>query len=129
MSGIELMLAREAMGLTANWLARHLGKHPATMRKWESGMHAIPQWVSDEIRELEKATDYTVSVLRTELNKSWTPTITAYRTDEEYNSDTVTPDQMPASWQRVIVRRLKNDIPKLVIFSLAEKQTLKEIQE
>ncbi len=50
MTGPQLKALREARGMTQPDLAEYLGDSTAaTISRWEKGIHAIPQWVSDKM--------------------------------------------------------------------------------
>jgi DNA-binding transcriptional regulator YiaG len=53
----ELRAAREFLGLTHEDLARHVGRHPRTVRAWEHGEKAINPLVLAVLDELRERAD------------------------------------------------------------------------
>lgn len=114
MTPAEFRVVREFLGLTGDWLARHLGVNPRTVRSWEAGRELIPDWVRLKIEDLEAATGRFVSGVISKLMDLPEPGVITYRSDEEYHA--AHPEiEFPASWHRAVVARIAQEVPALVI--------------
>lgn len=114
MTAAELQATREALGLTGDWLAGHLGVSPRTIRYWEQGKYAIPAGVCDDMHELEGVARREVKALRNRsdeaIGRRESVRLTVYRTTDEYHA-AVPGATMPASWHRAIAYRVREYLP------------------
>lgn len=110
MTAAEFQTTREALGLTGDWLAGHLGVSPRSVRHWEQGKYAIPAGVCDEMHMLEGAARRRFEELAGEadeaIGRRESVRLTVYRSTEEYHA--AEPGAtMPASWHRAIAYRVR----------------------
>lgn len=114
MTGAELKVVREWLGLTTRWLADHLDVAERTVHRWEMGVSPIPEGVRVEVEKLEARTAEIVSAAVDACNDARDPALLTYRTDEDYHAHH--PEQpWPASWHRALVARVAHEVPGLVI--------------
>jgi DNA-binding XRE family transcriptional regulator len=114
MSPAEFQSAREFLGLSQDWLARHLGVTLRTVQHWEAGRHPVPPGVRREMEALEAQTSARVREIAQKLKNSTAPTVTLYRTDADYA--TADPDaRFPARWLRMVAMRVALEVPVLSI--------------
>ena len=114
MTDAEFRVVREHLGLTGDWLAAHLGVNPRAVRRWEQGLHPIPDGVRLAIEELEARTAEFISEIIPKLNDMPTPGILTYRTDSDYTAHH--PEtQFPASWHRAAIARIAEEVDALEI--------------
>lgn len=105
MSGAELKMAREALGLTSEALAHFLNVSPVTVRTWEGDRAPIPYRVPDEIADLERHTELMIARLAEKLTDSTGESVTVmlYRTDEELLAEDSDLHPLTARWWRHVV--------------------------
>ncbi len=114
MSGAELRVVREHIGLTVDWLAAHLHVAPRSIHRWEAGERDIPDGIRDAVETLEARTAEHVTAAVEACNTSRDPALATYRTDGEYRAHH--PElTWPASWHRAVVARVAQEVPGLVI--------------
>jgi transcriptional regulator with XRE-family HTH domain len=114
MTAAEFRVIREYLGLTGDWLARHLGVNPRTVRSWEQGRDPIPDGVRIEVERLEQQTAEFVGTVVAGLADEIDPLVGVFRSDEEYHAHH--PEQpWPASWHRAVVARVAHEVPALRI--------------
>lgn len=114
MTDAEFKAVREYLGLTGDWLAAHLGVSPRTVRHWEAGKYPIPDGVRLEIEDLERRTGAYVSAVIEQVMDVPDPVVITYRNDEQYRqADPTSP--FPASWHRMVVMRVAQEVPALSI--------------
>jgi Domain of unknown function (DUF1870) len=114
MSPAEFRVVREFLGLTGDWLARHLGVNPRTVRSWEQGRDPIPDGVRMAIEDLEHRTGQFIGSVIDKLMDTPDPAVITYRNDDDYRADH--PDvPFPASWHRAVVARIAQEVPGLSI--------------
>jgi transcriptional regulator with XRE-family HTH domain len=110
----ELKIIREALGLTGDNLASMLDVSPRTVRNWEQGKYPIPDGVSDEVHTLLVEMQISAHLSAMDLKNKDNPTITVYRTDEEYRQHN--PDgPRCAGWTRAHAARVFQMVPNLRI--------------
>ncbi len=114
MTDAEFRVVREYLGLTGDWLARHLGVSPRTVRHWEQGKYPIPDGVRLEMEDLERRTSEFVSGVIEKLMDIPDPGLVTYRTDAEYHA-AVPESPFPASWHRAVIARVAQEVPALAI--------------
>lgn len=114
MTDAELRVVREHLGLTGEWLAKHLGVSDRTVRHWEQGRYAIPEGVRLAIEQLEHVTAQAVGEAVQQLLDAPEPTVITYRSDAEYRA--AHPEiPFPASWHRAVIGRVAQEVPGLSI--------------
>lgn len=114
MTGAELRVVREWLGLTTRWLADHLDVAERSIHRWESGERPIPDGVRLAVERLEQATSEIVEAAVTACNDAPDPGLITYRSDGEYAEHH--PEQpWPASWHRAVVARVAHEVPGLTI--------------
>lgn len=114
MTAAEFRVVREYLGLSGDWLAKHLRVDPRTVRAWEQGRHPIPDGVRLRIERLEQETGEFVGRVVEALLDLPEPGVITYRNDAEYRA--VHPDlAWPASWHRAVVARVAQEVPALAI--------------
>lgn len=110
----ELQATREALGLTGDWLAGHLGVSPRTVRHWEQGKYAVPAGVCDDMHKLEGEARREFKALSDQseegIGRRQSVRLTVYRTTDEYHA-AVPGATMPASWHRAIAYRVREYLP------------------
>lgn len=110
MTAAELRIAREDLGLTAEWLAAWLGVALRTVRRWEHGHAVIPDSVVGEMSALTYMADEQIA--------QW---VKVLRADPEAvlriprEGDV---DGWPASWWRAAAARIIEEVEDLrVVYS------------
>ncbi|HEY6117651.1 MAG TPA: DUF1870 family protein [Candidatus Dormibacteraeota bacterium] len=113
MTAAEFQATREALGLTGDWLAGHLGVSPRTVRHWEQGKYAIPEGVYLQMHQLAAAARafYKDLVRQAEetIGRGEPARITVYRSTEDYHAAEPTAT-MPASWHRAVAWRVREHL-------------------
>lgn len=121
MTDAEFRVVREWLGLTGDWLGKHLGVSDRTVRHWEQGKYPIPDGVREEIEKLEADTALTVGNAVEQLLDVPEPGVIVYRTDAEYHA--AHPEvPFPASWHRAVIARIAQEVPGLAI-AYADKES------
>jgi len=114
MTDAEFKVIREHLGLSAPWLAAHLGVSERTVRHWEQGRYPIPDGVRLELEDLEKHTGAFLDGVIPKILDMPEPGILTYRTDDEYHAAQPEID-FPASWHRAVCARIAQEVPALSI--------------
>jgi hypothetical protein len=112
MTAAEFRITREYLGLTHNWLAKHLDVNVRTIPRWESGESPIPGGVVGHMGTLVEVTADEVR-LEVEALDPDRPRILTYRTDADYRAHTER--LLPASWHRAVVARVRAQVPDLAV--------------
>lgn len=114
MTDAEFRVVREHLGLTGDWLAEHLGVNPRAVRRWEQGVHPIPDGVRLALESLEAQTAEFIGNAVSRLLGLPDPGILTYRTDADYKHHH--PEtKYSASWHRAVVARIAQEVPALRI--------------
>lgn len=113
MTAAEFQATREALGLTGDWLAGHLGVSARTIRHWEHGKYAIPEGVYVEMHRLagtaRRLVRDLVAAAEETIAGGESARITVYRSTEEYHA--AEPEAtMPASWHRAVAWRVREQL-------------------
>lgn len=115
MSPVELKAAREALGLTVNWLADHLGVQPRAVERWEAGARPVPEYAADAVEllvaEHDEQVEHQVDGMRGHAARGLPPLVAV---------DTTAPDSWPARWQRMVAWRAAREVPGARIVGDAE---------
>lgn len=117
MTGGELWVARDGVGLDRADLARILDVTPAAIAGWEQSKSRVSQRVAETIRGIEAATDDAVVRLVAELRAMPDPQVLIY-----WKSDAVPPGRAEAArlgfrWWRQVVYRARQQVPETRIGS------------
>jgi len=116
MTGAELRVVRDGLGLSGPQLARLLDVNDRTVRRWELDEAPVPEGVRLQIERYEA---YTADLIQTVINELLAMQgdvgIVTYRDDESYWADEPGMKPWPASWQRTVVYRVAQEIPGLEI--------------
>lgn len=114
MTDAEFRVVREHLGLTGDWLAKHLTVNPRTVRSWEQGRDPIPDGVRLAMEELEQRTGAFLDALIPKFLDLPDPGILTYRSDADYHA--AHPEiEFPASWHRALCARIAQEVPGLSI--------------
>ncbi|GAB36490.1 Aca2/YdiL-like domain-containing protein [Gordonia otitidis] len=116
MSGAELQMIREYLGLTGSDLAEMLRVRADTVRAWETGRDPVSFRARDEIADIARTTRATVDELVTRLKKTdSTRTVEIYRRDHDFHTAHPEHDHMPARWWRHVAARVTEQLPDVTI--------------
>jgi len=115
MTGAELQVVREWLGLTIEALAGMLQVNPRTIRSWEAGRDPIPERIRDEIAEIEAITAQAVTELVDALRYTRDTVVAVYRRDEDMHADRPDTAHLPARWWRHVVARAAHEVPGVEI--------------
>ncbi len=114
MTGAEFKVARERLGLSADWIAEHFRVAVRTARRWENGTSRVPEAVRVGIEQLQLEHDALVDRLEAELDAMPDPVLVTYRIDSQYAA--CEPDvARPASWHRAAAGRVAERRPGVTI--------------
>lgn len=109
LTGAEVRTIREGLGVTAEWLAYHLGIQPRTIQRWEAGRNAIAEFAADELLLLEAQAAEQVADHVEAFTDAEVPLVLVI-------DDTVD-DSWPASWQRRIAFRVRQQVHGLRVLA------------
>ncbi|MDT0306142.1 DUF1870 family protein [Streptomyces sp. DSM 44917] len=123
MTPAEFQTVREYLGLSGPWLASYLGVSYKTIQHWQSGRFPVPDGVRLTLEELEERTAQFVDAVARSVNTRDEPgdaVVETYRSDEEYRA--AHPDaEFPASWHRMVVARVAQQVPALsIVYAVRE---------
>lgn len=104
MSDAELRMVRDFLGLSAEWLAGHLGVALRTVRRWESGHSLIPDGVRVQVEELEAVAAGQVGAVVDALADSPDAVLTLVLGGA---------GGFPDSWWRMVAARVAQEVPGL----------------
>lgn len=113
LTAAEVRTIREGLGVTAEWLADHLGIQTRTVQRWEAGHTRIADFAVDELALLQIQAGEQVAAHVDAFTGSTAPAVLAI--------DDTGPDAWPAGWQRRIAFRVRQEIPGLRIIGDDEK--------
>lgn len=106
----EFRIAREDLGLTAEWVAERLGVALRTVRRWEAGHTPIPGGVADQVGGWTDVADEQAAAWVARLVDVPEPVLVIPRTGDR--------DGWPAGWWRALAARIVEDVPGLrVVYS------------
>ncbi len=122
-SGAELRVWLDWLGLTQWAAAELLHVREDTVRRWLSGKESVPIRVGEEMEQVDEYTARAVGSLVDALNDMRDPAVLIYREDRKRR---VSADEVmwearpsvrpyPASWWRMVVARAAAEVPGVVI--------------
>lgn len=123
MTAAELRLARETLGVPAQWLADRLNVTLRTVRRWEStgpvSAHAAAV-TRDLLRAQDEFVDAVVAALSDDNTAGETDLwVSTYANDDDYHAEH--PDLLwPASWHRAAMARAARALPGVRVTYLRE---------
>jgi transcriptional regulator with XRE-family HTH domain len=120
MTGGELWVARDGVGLDRADLAQILEVTPAAIAGWEQSKTPVPHRVTETIRDLEVTTEDAVARLVAELRAMPDPQVAIF-----WRPDAVPPSRADAArygfrWWRQVVHRALKQVPETRVGSPAE---------
>lgn len=106
----EVRCIREGLGVTAEWLADHLGVRTRTVQRWESGANPIPEFAVDALALLEADA---AEQVRHHIDaftgaRPGVPLVLAV-------DDASSAEDWPVGWLRMVAFRTRQQIPGLRI--------------
>lgn len=104
------------LGVTAEWVAGHLGTQTRTVQRWESGTNTIKTAAAEALLTLEAQAAEQVTAHISALRRSRRPPVL---TIDDIN-DTNT---WPAGWQQMIAFRVRQQVPGLRIVDRHDAST------
>lgn len=107
LTGAEVRTIREGLGVTAEWLADHLGIQTRTVQRWEAGQNQIAEFAADELLMLEAQVAEQVAAHVEAFTGARAPAVLAI--------DDTAEDSWPAGWQRRVAFRVRQQVPGLRI--------------
>ncbi len=107
LTAAEVRTVREGLGVTAEWLAEHLGIQPRTVQRWEAGHSPVAEFAADELLMLEAQAAEQVTAHIEAFTGARAPAVLAI--------DDSGPDSWPAGWQRRVAFRVRQQIDGLRI--------------
>lgn len=120
MTGGELWVARDGIGLDRAELAQILEVTPAAIAGWEQGKTPVPHRVTETIRDIEVTTEEAIARLVAELRAMPDPQVAIF-----WKPDAVPPGRADAArygfrWWRQVVHRALKQVPETRVGSPAE---------
>lgn len=110
----EVRALREGLGVTAEWIAEHLGIQTRTVKRWEAGANAIKPFAVEALLSLEsQAADQVAEHVATLRADADLPPLLAIEDGADNASC------WPPGWQRMIAFRVRQEIPGLRIVDVA----------
>lgn len=105
-TGSELKLTLQALGLSAPWFANRMGVTMRTVVRWFDG-DVVPAKAADALQSLHDMTLQTMQNMVREAGDQGRVTLSTYRTDEEFVQFYEFGNQtLPASWHRALTFRV-----------------------
>lgn len=114
-SGAELRIWLDWLGLDPAEAGEVLGVRHDTVRRWLSGKEPVPVRVGDELEAIDAATADAVAELVHALEDATDPAVVIYRSDEDLWAER--PELWPhgARWWRMVVARATAEVPGVEI--------------
>ena len=116
MTGAELKTLREALGLSAQWLADRAGVAQRTVSYWESGTAAVPTDVEDLVNSLDLTLKRVVSEVvvqcRRQVREHGAPedvTLRRYRSDADLWANRPDMQGVPVAYHAAMLSRVKEE--------------------
>lgn len=114
-SGAEMKVWLDWLGLRQRDAARLWGVNERTVRAWIGVRSSVPEWVGDRLEELDQRTAGEVDRLVQNLQDMRDPSVTIYRTDAEMWAARPDTEPLPESWWRMVVARATVEVPGVEI--------------
>jgi len=116
LTAAEVRAIREGLGVTAEWLADHIGVQTRTVQRWESGANEIKPFAAEAILTLEALAAEQVAdhLAAFTSSRPGMPPLLAIE-------DTGGLDDWPSGWQRMIAFRVRQQVPGLHIVDAADQ--------
>lgn len=114
MTAAEFRAIRAGLGVTAEWIADHIGVRVRAVQRWESGASGLKDGVVDAILMLEAEASGQIDEHVAVLSAHSSPVLAI--------EDTGHPDDWPAGWQRMIAFRVRQQVPGLRIVDVEVAQ-------
>ena len=115
LSGAELRVWLDWLGLDGAEAAKVLGVRHDTVRRWVTEREPIPVRIGDELQAIEEATALAVGSLVDALKDMRDPGVLIYRTDADMWAERPEIKPYPARWWRMVVARASVEIPGVEI--------------
>ncbi len=104
-TGAELRIAREDLGLTVDEACARVGVHNRTWRRWEHDYMPVPSAVAAEVGRWTDYADVVIEAAVARLLDEPEPVLTVPRSGDV--------DGWPAAWWRAVAARVVEDVPGL----------------
>jgi hypothetical protein len=105
-TGSELKLTLQALGLTAPWFANRMSVTMRTVVRWFDS-DVVPAKAADEMQRLQEMTLQAMRNMLVYAGDREPVTLSTYRTDEEFVQFYELSNQiLPASWHRALTFRV-----------------------
>lgn len=117
LTAAEVRAIREGLGVTAEWLADHLGVTTRAVQRWESGQNRAKDFVTDALLLLEAEAAEQVAAHLDAFNDApaHVPALLAIG-DRGH-------DTWPSGWQRMVAFRVRQQLPGLRIIDTSDPGT------
>lgn len=113
MSGAELRVVTEYLGLHQRALAGLLHVTERTVARWIDGSSPVPDGIRLEVEALELQAADVVDTYVAALNDASDAIVTTVRRDKDMPSKW---DHLPASWHRAVIARVIQDVPGVEVY-------------
>jgi hypothetical protein len=114
MTAAGFKVARERLGLPADWVAEHFDVAERTVRRWENDASRVPEGVRVGIEQLQAEHELAADRLAATLDAMPDPVLVTYRIDSHYAA--CEPEAgRPASWHRAVVGRVVEQHPGVTV--------------
>lgn len=111
LTAAEVRAIREGLGITAEWLADHLGVQTRTVQRWESGQNQVKPFAVEALLLLEAEA---AKQVRAHLEAFAGP-CPDFPAVLDIDDSRQRHDAWPAGWQRMIAFRVRQETPALRI--------------
>lgn len=126
MTSAEFRIAREALGVSGEWLAAELDVTERTLRRWETGTTRVPAGVAADMTKIQAATDRFVAQIVEQLahdnaddEAPWW--VLTYASDAAYRAEW--PElTWPAGWHRAAMGRVMQRLPQVRVHFLGDQE-------